>query len=45
MGEFCVQHEQQQKHLKRRRLQRVLSATAVALVASAGAAVTRSYLR
>jgi len=45
MGEFCVEHEQRQKQLKDRRLQRLSSAAAVALVAMVGAVVTRGYLR
>jgi hypothetical protein len=45
MGELCVQHEQQREYLYRRRVRRLLSATVVALFASAGAAITRGYLR
>lgn len=45
MGEFCVQHEQQQKSLRQRRVQRLLSATMVASLASVGALVARGYLR
>ena len=45
MGELCVHHEEQQKELSQRRLQRLLSATAFALVASVGAVATRVYLR
>jgi hypothetical protein len=45
MGEFCVQHEQQQKCLRRRRVQRPLSATVVVSLAFVGALVARGYLR
>jgi hypothetical protein len=45
MGEFCVHHEQQHERLAQRRFQRLVSATAVAVLASLGAVITRAYWR
>ena len=45
MGEFCVHHEQEYKRLAQRRFLRLASATAVAVMASAGAVIARGYWR